>query len=191
MSIAATKKNLVTKSRKYSFIQSDEHAADFIVNNIFKRNKATVAYLIYFILIAIIFIFNFENKFYNLLSVRQYIIAIIGALITVMVPFHILHELLRAQIMSKLAKVQLHYRWNWRNLMLKVGYTNNLPTKANHLRLANMLPFVLCSVIPCGLALISGGTLSLFLLSLAFFHALYSIKGFSLLSYLYRSKQLV
>jgi len=172
-----------------TFFHDDEKQGIFIASNIFKLNKATIFYLIYISAVAISFIVNYNIKSFSLLDSRMWIIAINGGLLTVLIPFHIIHEVSRAELMKRFGNATVSYLWSWKQLVLRIEYTDISKANSNHLRIANSIPFLLFSIIPLIISFITQGALSLYFIALAFFHTIYSIRGFSLLSYLYRNKK--
>jgi len=172
------------------FFRDDENQVRFIVQNIFRSSQATTVYLIYWLVLIASFIFLIKDNLLGL-AVRDWIIAVIGGLLSVLLPIHIIHELLRAMLIKRFGKATVSYIWSWPKLRLKTNYFNISSLTIGQLKIANIAPFLFFSIAPFILAFIAEGAVSLYCYSIALFHALYSVKGFSLLSYLQLQKQFV
>ena len=191
MSITARKPQLKTDNKiDPSFFYDDEKQGIFIASNIFKLNRATVFYLAYIVNIAVSFIINYAFKSYADIDSRMWIIAVNGGLLTVLIPFHVIHEISRAELMKRFGSATVAYIWSWRQLVLRIEYKDISKANTDHLRIANSIPFLLFSIIPLLVSFLTKGPLSLYFMTVACFHAIYSIRGFSLLSYLYRNQKM-
>jgi len=191
MSYTAPKQQLNSNKKiDPSFFHDDEKQGIFIASNIFKLNKATIFYLAYIICIAISFFINYGFKSYADIDTRMWIIAVNGGLLTVLIPFHVIHEISRAELMKRFGSATVAYLWSWRQLVLRIEYKDISKANTEHLRIANSIPFLLFSIIPLLISFLTKGTLSLYFMSVACFHAIYSIRGFSLLSYLYSNQKI-
>ena len=167
----------------------ERRIARFVARNIFKNNSYTRFYWLYLSMIVGSFIIMQISRPYHLNELRLWIVAIVGSLIAVLIPIHIIHEIIRSRLLKNIGDVKANYLWSWKNMILKVKYLKLEQTSKEDLVRVNMIPFLLFSIIPFVLSFLTAGYLQLFLLSLAFFHGIYCIKAFALLSFLKRKKK--
>ena len=161
----------------------------FVARNIFKNNFITRAYWAYLLIVIFTFIYFISSNQLINNELRFWIIAVIGSFIAVLVPIHIIHEYLRSRLIKNIGNVKVNYLWSWKNMILKVRYDELRRTSKKDLIKVNILPFLLFSITPYVLALFTKQYVQIFFLCLAFFHGIYSIKAFALLSFLKRKKK--
>lgn len=118
---------------------------------------------------------------------RIWIIGIFGGMLTALIPSAIIHELLHAISFRILGCRNLFFQWSWKKLRFYVRPIDFVISNHQYYIICS-IPFFLLSILPLMLAFFTSGTLMLFFLSMSFFHALYAMKDFSIMSYLSKYK---
>ncbi len=167
----------------------EKRIAKFVARNIFKSNLVTKFYWSYLGIVIASLALSQYLRHTPLLELRFWILAIVGSFLAVLLPIHIIHEILRSKLILNVGLVKINYLWSWKNMMLKVKYMQLDKTTKQDLIRVNLVPFLVFSVLPLIISFFANDYLQLFLLSLAFFHGIYCIKVFALLSFLNRKKK--
>lgn len=183
-------KRTISKKRLLNILTffDEKRIGKFVAKHIFKNNIYAQFYWFYIALVLISFSAFQITRINPLTELRFWVLAIVGSFIAVMVPIHIVHEIIRSRLIKNIGKAKINYLWSWKNMMLKVKYMHLENTTKQDLIRVNIVPFILFSVFPLVLSFFTKNYIQLFLVSLSFFHGLYSIKAFALLSFLNRKK---
>jgi uncharacterized membrane protein (DUF2068 family) len=167
----------------------EKRIGKFVAKYIFKNNIYTTFYWAYISLVLVSFGFFQILRSNPLYELRLWVLAIVGSFIAVLLPVHIVHEIIRSRLVNTAGQAKINYLWSWKNMMLKVKYNQlNNTTKEDLIRV-NIIPFLLFSVLPLLFSFFMADYIQLFLVSLSFFHGIYSIKAFALLSFLKRKRK--
>ena len=184
-------RNKISKKRLLNILTffDEKRIGRFVARNIFKNNHYTRFYWFYLGLIIVSFTLFVLNHIHPMGELRKWATAIMGSFIAVLLPIHIIHEFLRAKMLKSVGNIKAKYIWSWKNMMLKVKYHQIEQTTKEDLIKVNLLPFILFSITPYSFSFFTDTYFRIFLLSLAFFHGIYCIKAFALLSFLKRKKK--
>lgn len=181
---------LLKKTDRYTNILSlleESELILFITTFIRRFNPVTRFYWSYLVLVFTAFITLININSMAALESRIWIVGLLGGLVLVLIPTSILHGLMQALFLKINGSNTINIRWSWKRLSIKVNAPDYAVSKKLFYKMS-FIPFLLFSVIPLftSFFLIEYG---FFLcISVSFFHTLFSMKDFALLSYLYKHK---
>ncbi len=180
--------DLLKRKDHYKNILSivEESELNYFIGTFIRRmNPITNFYWIWLGLITVSFIFLLVN--YELLfeESRIWVVGLLGGLLFVLLFSSVLNRLLQGLLLkawgSKIVKVQ----FNWKKISVNV-YSPDFAINKKHLIILSIFPFLIFSVIPLLLAFFADNYYFFAAISIAFFHSLYTMKDFALLSYLHK-----
>ncbi len=159
----------------------------FITTFIRRFNPVTQFYWIYLAIIIATFVALINLNNLAVLESRVWIIGMLGGLLLVLIPTSISHGLIQALLLKTKGSKVINIKWSWKRLSIKVNAPDFAISK-KYFFIMSLLPFAIFSLLPLILSYFSGEYIFFLLISTAFFHALFSMKDFALLSYLFKHK---
>lgn len=181
---------LLKKADRYKNVLSliEESELVLFMSTFIRRiNVVTKLYWAYILLgtLTSIVLLSFQPIGFN--DSRVWVIGIFGGILTALIPSPIVHELFHALAYKILGCKHLFFQWSWKKLRFYVRPIDFVISNRQYYMICS-IPFFLLSILPLALAFFTDGMLMLFFLSMSFFHALYAMKDFSIMSYLSKYK---
>jgi hypothetical protein len=181
---------LLKDTKRYKNVLSIVNSSDwmrFMATFIGRFNLITNVYWMYLLFILIGTVFLFFTKDLIKIDYRFWVVGISGGLLISLLISPILHELVHGLSYKLLGVEKIKFKWNWKLLRFDVQAFDFAISKSKYYLICAITLF-LFSVIPFMLAVAFSGEVIFGMLSLSFFHALYSIKDIAICSYLYKFK---
>ncbi len=181
---------LLKKTDRYKNILSlleESELILFITTFIRRFNPLTRFYWIYLGVIISSFILLINTNSMAALDSRIWIVGLLGGLVLVLIPTSILHGLIQALFLKLRGSKVINIKWSWKRLSIRVNAPDFAISKKFFYTMTST-PFILFSILPLLLSYFTNDYLFFLCISTAFFHTLFSMKDFALLSYLYKHK---
>jgi hypothetical protein len=181
---------LLKKTDRYKNILSlleESELCLFISTFIRRFNPLTRFYWIYLGMIISTFVVLINLNSLAALESRVWIVGLLGGLLVVLITTSILHGFIQASFLKKLGSSIVNLTWSWKRMSMKVNAPNFAISKKSFYRMS-FIPFILFSIAPLFISIFTSEYWFFLSISTAFFHALFCMKDFALLSYLYQHK---